>query len=117
MGCSSRPGLPRALWIASVTSNIGMWVQGVGAAWTMTSLAPSPLMVALVDVVAGLPIFLLSIPAGALADLAPGATKETPTILERYIFDALAEWNANQTQTHGVLRKGARRVVFQVIDS
>ena len=33
------------------------------------------------------------------ADLAPGATKEMPTILERYIFDALAEWNANQTRT------------------
>ena len=60
----------RALWIASIASNIGMWVQGVGAAWAMTSLAPSPFMVALVDVVAGLPIFLLSIPAGALADLA-----------------------------------------------
>lgn len=60
----------RALWIASIASNVGTWVQGVGAAWAMTSLAPSPLMVALVDVFAGLPVFLLSIPAGVLADVA-----------------------------------------------
>jgi len=60
----------RAIWIASIASNVGTWVQGVGAAWAMTSLAPSPLMVALVDVAAALPVFFLSIPAGVLADVA-----------------------------------------------
>jgi MFS family permease len=59
----------RALWIATVISNIGTWMQDVSAAWLMTSLSPSPLMVALVQTAASLPMFLLSLPAGALADL------------------------------------------------
>jgi MFS family permease len=59
----------RALWIASVASNVGTWVQNVGAAWLMTSLAPRPLAVALVQVASNLPFFLLAFPAGALADV------------------------------------------------
>jgi hypothetical protein len=37
-----RQPLFRALWIASVTSNIGTWMQNVGAAWLMTLLTPYP---------------------------------------------------------------------------
>ncbi|HYU32137.1 MAG TPA: MFS transporter [Thermoanaerobaculia bacterium] len=59
----------RALWIASVASNLGTWLQSVGAAWLMTSLAASATMVALVQAVTSLPMFLLSLPAGALADV------------------------------------------------
>jgi MFS family permease len=59
----------RALWIASLASNFGTWIQNVGAAWLMTSLAPEPLTVALVQVASSLPFFLLAIPAGALADV------------------------------------------------
>jgi len=59
----------RALWIASVASNLGTWLQGVGAAWLMTSLAASATMVALVQAMTSLPMFLLSLPAGALADV------------------------------------------------
>ena len=59
----------RALWIATVASNIGTWMHDVGAGWLMTSLAPSPLMVALVQVATNLPVFLLALPAGALADV------------------------------------------------
>ncbi len=59
----------RALWIAGVASNIGTWMHEVGAAWLMTSLAPSPLMVALMQTATSLPIFLLALPAGALADI------------------------------------------------
>ncbi|MGH8471058.1 MAG: MFS transporter [Gammaproteobacteria bacterium] len=44
-----RRPLFRALWIATVVSNIGTWMHDVGASWLMTSLAPSPLMVALVQ--------------------------------------------------------------------
>jgi predicted MFS family arabinose efflux permease len=44
-----RQPLFRALWIASVASNIGTWMQNIGAAWLMTSLAPSPMLVALVQ--------------------------------------------------------------------
>ena len=59
----------RWLWIASVVSNVGTWMQNVGAAWLMTILTPSPLMVALVQTATNLPTFLLTIPSGALADL------------------------------------------------
>ena len=59
----------RMLWIASVASNIGSWMHEVGAGWLMTSLAPSPLMVALVQAATTAPVFLLALPAGALADI------------------------------------------------
>ncbi|MGE5319233.1 MAG: MFS transporter [Hyphomicrobiaceae bacterium] len=59
----------RTLWIASVASNIGSWMHEVGAGWLMTSLAPSPLMVALVQAATSTPVFLLALPAGALADI------------------------------------------------
>ncbi len=59
----------RALWIATVVSNVGTWMQSVGAAWFMTSLSKSPVLVALVQVATTLPMFLLSLPAGALADI------------------------------------------------
>ncbi|HYA37594.1 MAG TPA: MFS transporter [Candidatus Methylomirabilis sp.] len=59
----------RALWIATVASNIGTWMQDVGAAWLMTALAPSPMMVALVRAASSFPMFLLALPAGALADV------------------------------------------------
>ena len=57
------------LWAATVVSNIGTWMHDVGAGWLMTSLAPSPLMVALVQAATTLPVFLFALPAGALADI------------------------------------------------
>src|SRR6201987_5947285 len=59
----------RALWIASLVSNVGTWMQNVGAAWAMTSLSPSPLMVALVQSATSLPVFVVGLPAGAVADI------------------------------------------------
>ena len=59
----------RALWIATIVSNIGTWMHDVGAGWLMTSLSPSPLLVALVQAATTLPMFLLALPAGALADI------------------------------------------------
>jgi len=44
-------------------------MQNVGAAWLMTTLAPSPTMVALVQAATSLPVFLVGLPAGALADV------------------------------------------------
>jgi len=64
-----REPLYRALWIATIASNVGTWMQDVGASWLMTSLAPSPAMVALVRAASSLPMFLLALPAGALADV------------------------------------------------
>ena len=59
----------RVLWIASVASNIGTLMQDVGASWLMTQLAPTPLMVSLIQTAGSLPLFLLSFTAGALADI------------------------------------------------
>lgn len=59
----------RALWIASVISNLGTWMQNIGAAWLMTTLTASPVMIALVQAATSLPVFLVALPAGALADV------------------------------------------------
>jgi MFS family permease len=59
----------RAIWIASVASNVGTLMHGVGAAWLMTSLDASPLAVSLVQAAANAPLFILALPAGALADV------------------------------------------------
>jgi len=58
-----------AIWLASIFSSVGSQLQQVGASWLMTSLAPSPEMVALVTALSTLPILLFSLPAGALADI------------------------------------------------
>ncbi|WP_397453891.1 MFS transporter [Pseudomonas sp. NA-150] len=58
-----------ALWLASIASNIGTWMHEVGAGWLMTSLSGSPMTVALVQVAGAAPMFLLALPAGALADI------------------------------------------------
>ena len=64
-----RRPLFRSLWIADVASNIGTWMHDSAAAWLMTLLSPSPLMVSLVQAATTLPLFLLALPAGALADI------------------------------------------------
>jgi MFS family permease len=58
-----------AIWAASLISNFGSLTQAVGASWLMISIAPSPNMVALVQALTSLPIMLLALPAGALADI------------------------------------------------
>lgn len=57
------------VWIASLVSNFGSLVQTVGASWLMTSIAPSPDLVALVQTASSLPILLFSLLAGAVADI------------------------------------------------
>jgi len=64
-----RRPLYRALWIATLVSSIGTWMHEVGAGWLMVTLNPSPVMVALVQAATALPAFILSLPAGALADI------------------------------------------------
>src|SRR5450432_1000993 len=59
----------RSLWIATIVSNIGTWMQDVGAGWLMTSLSSSPSLVALVEAADSFPLMLLALPAGALADI------------------------------------------------
>ncbi len=64
-----REPLFRSLWIAAVVSYTGTWMQNVGAGWLMTSLTTSPLLVGLVQAASSLPVFLVALPAGALADM------------------------------------------------
>lgn len=59
----------RTIWSASLLSNVGQLILGVGAAWEMTRLTPSPGMVALVQSALMLPLMLVALPAGALADM------------------------------------------------
>ncbi len=59
----------RAIWSANIVSNIGTLMQGVGAAWLMTGLTSSTLLVGLVQTAATLPVFLVGLLAGAMADL------------------------------------------------
>lgn len=60
----------RALWIAQFVSNVGTWMQSVGAVWVMVELKGSPTEVALVQTATTLPVVFFGIAGGALADLA-----------------------------------------------
>jgi len=64
-----RQPLFRNRLIASVLSNIGGWMQDTGATWLMTSLTRSPLLIALMQTAASLPVLLMGLPAGATADI------------------------------------------------
>ncbi len=59
----------RGLWFAWLAANLTMWMNDVAAAWLMTTLTTSPVMVAMVQTASTLPVFLLGLPSGALADI------------------------------------------------
>jgi len=60
----------RELWFANFLSNLGTIMHGAAAAWLMTTLTDSPLLIGLVQTAASLPAFLLGLAGGALTDLA-----------------------------------------------
>src|SRR5579863_9891972 len=59
----------RRIWLASLLSNFGLLIQAVGAAWAMTQMTSSADKVALVQTALMLPVMLISLPAGAIADM------------------------------------------------
>src|SRR6201991_2308102 len=59
----------RRIWLASLLSHLGLLIQGVGAAWAMTQMTSTANKVALVQTALMLPIMLISMPAGAIADM------------------------------------------------
>src|SRR5271170_6427155 len=59
----------RNLLIADFASDVGAFMQSVGAAWLMTSLSSSPLQIALIQTASALPFFLLALPAGSIGDI------------------------------------------------
>lgn len=85
----------RELWIAWIGACMAMWMSDVAAAWTMTSLTASPVLVALVQTAATLPVFLLGVPLGALADIADRrrlliATQVWAALVASALFAAVA---------------------------
>lgn len=64
-----RHGSFRRLWLARLLSNLGIMIQGVGAAWAMTEMTSLADMVALVQTALMLPVMLIAMPAGAIADM------------------------------------------------
>ncbi|AYH43260.1 MFS transporter [Azoarcus sp. DN11] len=59
----------RMLWLAWLAANVTMWMNDVASAWLMTSLSGSAFMVAMVQAASTLPVFVLGLPSGALADI------------------------------------------------
>ena len=59
----------RMLWATWLVANVCMWMNDVAAAWLMTTLTSSPILVALVQTASTAPVFLLGLPSGALADI------------------------------------------------
>jgi MFS family permease len=59
----------RDLWLASIVSNLGGWMQDTAGTWLMTVLTPSPLLIALMQTAASLPVVILGLLAGATADI------------------------------------------------
>jgi MFS family permease len=55
--------------IASIISNTGSWMQDTAGTWLMTALTSSPLLIALMQTAATLPVLLFGLPAGAMADI------------------------------------------------
>src|SRR5262245_44319740 len=75
------------IWAATVISNVGAWMYTAASGWLMTSLAPEPFTVSLVQVAASLPIFLFAIPSGALADI---VDRRRFLILAESVYTAVA---------------------------
>lgn len=89
----------RRLWIANVIAWLGTWLQNTGAGWLMTLLAPDPLIVAMVQAATIMPVFLLALPGGALADIVDKRTFLLATQVWTIIAAAIL---AGLSLAHGV---------------
>jgi MFS family permease len=69
VGAPLRHATFRRIWLASLLSNLGLLIQAVGAAWAMTQMTSSADKIALVQTALMLPVMLISMPAGAIADM------------------------------------------------
>jgi MFS family permease len=58
-----------AMWSAQFVSNVGSWMQTVGAQWLMLTLTSSATFLGLISTASTLPVLLFSIPAGVVGDL------------------------------------------------
>jgi MFS family permease len=60
----------RRVWFATLVSDVGSWMHEIAGAWLMTSLTASPLMISLMQTATFLPMLIIGLPAGAIADMA-----------------------------------------------
>jgi MFS family permease len=88
-----REPLYRNLWAAAVISYTGTWMHNLGTGWLMTSLTTSPMLVGLVQAAISLPVFLVVLPAGALADM----------VDRRRLLLATQAWMVVMAATLGIL--------------
>lgn len=65
----SLPPLFRVLWVASLASSVGTWMQTIGAQWFLVEHHASPLLITLVQTATALPVLLLGIPAGVVGEM------------------------------------------------
>lgn len=97
-----RNSVYRGMWLGSVASNIGTTMNDTAAVWTMTTMTSSPFLVSLMQTMSSLPLFLLALPAGALADLVDRRRlillAQTGALLTAVGMAALA-WTGTLTQT------------------
>ena len=59
----------RAIWFVSPAANTGTWFLNAGGVWLMMKFTHSPILIALMQTTTTLPVFLVGIPADALADM------------------------------------------------
>ncbi|MFD7154923.1 MFS transporter [Kribbella sp. NPDC059898] len=64
-----RRGVFRALWLAQLGSNVGSWMQSVGAQWTVVHQPNAAALASIVQAASLLPVLFVSLPAGVLADV------------------------------------------------
>jgi MFS family permease len=88
----------RAFWICAFISNTGTWIQDVASSWVMTHLSTSPLVISLLSFTSSLPVVLLSLPAGYIADL--GYRRQVLLVAQSLmcLCVALIAWNVYQGQ-------------------
>ena len=63
-----RHGAFRWIWLGSLTSNVGNWMETVAQAWLVQRQTQSPFLVELLSAAEFIPVALLALPAGAVAD-------------------------------------------------
>ena len=86
------------IWTASVISNVGTAMFDTASGWLITSLDANPIIVSLVQVAVSLPLFLFTLPAGALADVIDSRrlliAVELAILAVSVIFAALCRWTS-----------------------
>ncbi|WP_433218238.1 MFS transporter [Dactylosporangium sp. CS-047395] len=59
----------RAMWIAALASQVGTWMETVGAQWILLAHPHAAVTTALIQTATTLPVLFLALPGGALADV------------------------------------------------